>query len=284
MTFVPCSTSSSAVWPAAKYFGGSDWYREGAAHLLKAKSRERTGEWTGGIGESDISSALAVLFLTRGQYRIPLNKLMFDSLDAHRKVVSAAMAKLSLRTGHARAVAGPEHLLRRDGLAGRQLLGSCRAVNDAGSLHRRLTGAQLYGQSRILRQYVRQGGTIFSCTEGNSPGDSVPFYSGIRRVYKRLFPDHELVEVPSSHTILSMRSWSRQKGPPLFMISNGVRPLVIHTDQNLPRSWAMTRFATAIDDFKVRSTSSTIPTPVGFPAVEPTTGPTRSNSTRPRRP
>jgi len=93
-------------------------------------------------------------------------------------------------------------------------------------------------QTEKLRLFVLRGGTIFSCTEGESEG----FTKGIRQIYGRLFPDYELTACRPDHPIYSTEFAYfplKNAQPPFSIISNGVRPLVIHTDDDLPEAWQL---------------------------------------------
>ena len=66
-----------------KYFGGHDWFKEIATHLLK--SQQGSGSWDGHYGEL-VSTCFAVMFLYKGRGPILFNKLQFDGLwNSHRR-------------------------------------------------------------------------------------------------------------------------------------------------------------------------------------------------------
>jgi len=85
-----------------------------------------------------------------------------------------------------------------------------------------------------LRTYVWQGGTLLSATECNGPG----FRKGIRAIYAKLFPKYELVPIDESHPLYHVHFELRGM-PKLSIVSNGVRPLAIHTDMDLPKEWQL---------------------------------------------
>ena len=84
------------------------------------------------------------------------------------------------------------------------------------------------------------------------PGCANGFHTGIRNIYaKKLFPEYEMVEVPATHELYQKKIEFDLKGKPkFFMISNGVRPLVIHTDEDLPKSWQVNQIGTAANHFQ----------------------------------
>ena len=66
-----------------KYFGGHDWFKEIAGHLIKAQ--QGSGSWKGNYGEL-VSTCFAVMFLFKGRGPILFNKLEFDGLwNNHRR-------------------------------------------------------------------------------------------------------------------------------------------------------------------------------------------------------
>ena len=63
-----------------RFFGEHDWYREGAAFLLRNQD-PRTGGWVGnGFGESNeiVGTAFSLLFLAKGLSPVLINKLKYE--------------------------------------------------------------------------------------------------------------------------------------------------------------------------------------------------------------
>ena len=231
-----------------KYFGTSDWFKLGAANLLSSMSPG--GGWTGGVGGTDVTTSFALLFLVRGRNAVLFNKLEYESVGAGGKSVATDwrcrprdLAMLTTWIGR-----------QFESTLNWQIINLRVPVKDwhdapilyiAGSLEPKFSPEQI----AKLRQYVLQGGAIFSCSEC---GDTSPkFAQGIRNVYKQLLPEYEMVEIPSTHDIYSDKVQNKLQGKPkFFMISNGVRPLVIHTDEDLPKAWQLNRTGTASVDFQ----------------------------------
>ena len=86
-----------------------------------------------------------------------------------------------------------------------------------------------------LRKFVLQGGTILSTTEFSGK----EFSEAIRKVYKQMFPDYKLKLLPKTHELYSREVYYTlpQETLKFEMISNGVRPLVIHTDTDITAHW-----------------------------------------------
>jgi hypothetical protein len=72
---------------------------------------------------------------------------------------------------------------------------------------------------------------------------------GIRQVYAKMFPQYELVSVGPRHELRNKPNKLPARMD-LSMLSNGIRPLAIHTDEDLPVSWQARRTETKKVDFQ----------------------------------
>jgi len=211
-----------------KYFGKSDWYKIGSTVLLNLQSPD--GSWPGGFG-SLVSTSFSVLFTVRGQHSVLFNKLQFDGDWNNRPRDLAALTRWLGRTFET--------------TVNWQIINlkvPVREWHDAPILYLSASKAPKFTDEDIkkLRQYIYQGGTILSITECHGTG----FQKGIREVYKKLFPNYELKLLDPSHEIYSRAVQFKLPGKPkLYMITNGVRPLVIHTDEDLSLDWQLRRWA-----------------------------------------
>lgn len=239
-----------------KYFGDSDWYSRGANALLKEMKPQ--GGWRGGGSgagwSDDIATSYALLFLSRGRNAVLFNKLQFPSVPPEE----------TKKESTPRAATGPaDKALDTDWNSRPRDMASLtswvsgnfeRTVNwqiinlkvpvaqwhDAPILYISGSREPAFTDEHIakLRQYVLQGGTIFSCTQCDGKG----FSQGIRAAYKKILPEYALEELPEDHEIYSRKTQFDIKGRVRFSaISNGIRPLVIHTDQDLPRVWQVNK-------------------------------------------
>ncbi|MBN1941704.1 MAG: DUF4159 domain-containing protein [Phycisphaerae bacterium] len=198
-----------------KYFGEADWYRIGTQKLLGAQ--KSNGGW-GTVWDS----AFALLFLARGRHPVLMNKLEYPGAWNNRPRALASLTRWISR-----------NLEQEVNWQIINLESPVSEWHDASILL--ITGHSKIDlddeQIKKLRTYVLQGGTIFSVREcgGSFGGD-------IRRLYKKLFPEYELTLAPPDHPIY--RSHYKLPGRPKFyVISNGIRPLAIHTDDDLAVSW-----------------------------------------------
>ena len=98
-----------------------------------------------------------------------------------------------------------------------------------------------------MRTFVYQGGTIFSCTECGGK----EFRDGIRQAYAKIFPNYELVPLRADHEIYGKKVGEVLNGrPKIQVITNNVRPLVLHVDEDLPLAWQAGQTKTRIDCFQ----------------------------------
>ena len=214
-----------------KYFGKSDWYKEGVKELLEKQNKE-TGQWSG----ADYSTAYALLFLLRGRNPIVFNKLEYDGTWNNRPRdlanLTRHMSKEFERTLNWQTI---------------NLGIPMTDMHDAPMLYIGGSKAPKFTpeQMKKLRTFVYEGGTIVSVSECGRAFDT-----GIRQVYKELFPRYELVRCKKDHPLYT--AYKDLKGSPkMNVMTNGVRPLVIHTSHDLARSWIMRKTSTARKDFDI---------------------------------
>ncbi|MDP6542746.1 MAG: DUF4159 domain-containing protein [Phycisphaerae bacterium] len=209
-----------------KYFNGIDWYKHGAVHLLKTQRAD--GSW----GEV-YATAFSMLFLIRGQHPVLFNKLRYDGDWNNRPRDLAALTRWMSKT--------LERTLNW------QIVDLKMPVSDwldapmlviTGSKATAFTDADI----AKLREFTLKGGTIISATEFRGKA----FSKAIRDAYGRMFPDRKLKPLPRDHELYTARIQYRLKGALKFeIVSNGIRPLVIHTDQDMPARWQSGAITTA---------------------------------------
>ncbi|MFP4215358.1 MAG: DUF4159 domain-containing protein [Phycisphaerae bacterium] len=232
-----------------KYFGKADWFKLGTEYLL-GKQKDN-GSWGGGKS-SVIETSYGLLFLARGRHPVLMNKLEFDGDWNNRPRDCAALTRYHNRTFE-QQVAWQIINLKVP----------VREWHDAPILY--ISGAKAPNFSDVapspeipsdiekLRRYVLQGGTILSVTEC----DGKPFADGIRKTYAKLFPKYELTPVPKDHLLYSGKLQNDLRGrPKMYMVSNGIRPLAIHTDEDLSLHWQMERVSSRARAFEAMSNIS----------------------------
>jgi len=218
-----------------KYFGGLDWYKVGAKRIMKDQQPDgsmRAGGWC----DSTTATAYALLFLVRGRHPVIFNKLKFPSDWNNRPRDLAALTRWMSKTFERRVnwqVIDLNHPVEQ--------------WHDAPILY--ISGSRPPGFTddhvAALRTFVQQGGTIFSCTECGGMG----FRTGIRKAYAAMFPKYPLTALGAKHELFSVHFPIR--GSRFYMISNGIRPLVIHTDFDLPLGWQTGKTKTRAWTFRI---------------------------------
>ena len=108
----------------------------------------------------------------------------------------------------------------------------------------------------------------------------------MRQAYARIFPDYELVALEPAHYIYTTRVCFNLQGyPKFYVITNGIRPLAIHIEEDLAKAWQGNSFLSKKEAFEaaanvfmyitdkgiVRNRASyTWPEPFAFNARPPT--------------
>ncbi|MFP4104983.1 MAG: DUF4159 domain-containing protein [Phycisphaerae bacterium] len=226
-----------------KYFGNVDWYRTGTKMLLAYQKDD--GSFEKGKYSKVISTSYALLFLIRGRRAVILNKLRFDG-DWNNRPRDCANYTKWVFQNFENEVAW-------------QIINMSvpvREWHDAPILYISGSRAPNFTDDQIarLREFVFQGGTIFSVSEcgGREIGADKGFSKGIRDAYARMFEKYELTKVPADHAIYSREALYDLRGAvPLYQVNNGIRPLVIHTDVDLSQSWQLRRSGTFKTHYQV---------------------------------
>jgi hypothetical protein len=248
-----------------KYLGGADWYRLGAAELLRRQRPD--GSWAGKDGPH-VDTAYAVLFLGGQQYPKIITKLQYDGDWNNRPSDIANLTRVLGRNYCCNSVyweTVPVNVPVEQwhGTPVLYIAGAKDPNFSAGDVDK-------------LLSYVQQGGTIMSVRECDGKG----FGDGIRRTYAKMFPEYRIQPIKADHRILSAFCKLKAREG-LFEITNGVRALAIHSDIDLSRSWQASLFATAKPDFEFTANAMLYISTVLFGAPRPyvspwTTAPARA--------
>ncbi|MBI5722627.1 MAG: DUF4159 domain-containing protein [Planctomycetes bacterium] len=215
-----------------KYFGKYDWYKEGCKRSLAMRDPDAS---INGWGITNLGYRL--VFLARGRRPVLFNKLEYDGDWNNRPRAMANFCRW--------AEAAYEHEVNWQIVTLKSAVGEW---HDAPVLA--ITGSRapkfLEDDIAKLRTYVNQGGTLLSITECSG---SQAFGTGMRNLYKKLFPKYELAICGKDHPLYAAH-YKMPGAPAIFIVSNGVRPLAIHTDADLPLSWQTYAVATAKTNFE----------------------------------
>ena len=215
-----------------KFFGDRDWYKICAERLLTRQHAD--GGWgKDGFGDQNnfVATAFALIFLARGRNPIMFNRLQYEGDWNNRP---RALAGLT------RWVSGE---FERE--INWQIVNIDTPVKDwhdapvlliTGAKRPRFDDRQI----EKLRRFVQQGGTIFTVAECQLNG--APFNEAWRGrddkggLYAKLFPDYEFKRLEPNHPLF--QGQLRVAGRHHFWgVSNGVRMLAVHTNEDLPLLW-----------------------------------------------
>jgi len=244
-----------------KYFGKQDWYKTGAMKLIasqksngswypppppkpkpKSKSQKPKPKPPPSCPPAVYDTSFALLFLARGRHPVLFNKLEFDGDWNNRPRDLALLTRWISRTFEK-----PVNW---------QIVNlnvPVRELQDAPILYISGAKAPKFTDKQLnkLREFVLQGGCLFSVTECEGEG----FREGIRKVYAKLFPRYELVPLGGGHEVYGM-SFDLAGVPEISILSNGVRPLAVHCDVDLSRSWQLQNLSTEKYAFKIMANLS----------------------------
>ncbi|MEW6360425.1 MAG: DUF4159 domain-containing protein [Planctomycetota bacterium] len=202
--------------------GEHDWYREGAAQLVRRQRAD--GSW--GDGAADTSFAL--LFFGKGGAPLAVNKLQWGkdwNNDPHDME--------NLTKFYGKVTNNPAGWEAVD--IGAPLAEWLRAP----MLY--LNGHELPSESfpdaivQKLRDYIDQGGFIFAeaCC-GRSAFDE-----GFRRLVKRIYPEEYLAKLDPDHPIYSICETLTGDVPELWGLNTGCRTSLIFSPRDLSCRWEM---------------------------------------------
>ncbi|MBI5723261.1 MAG: DUF4159 domain-containing protein [Planctomycetes bacterium] len=223
-----------------KYFGAVDWYKEIGGRLLEKQRPDGTwGEYNESVG-----TMYALLFLVRGQKPMLFNRLEYDGDWTNRPRALANFCRWG------EAVYETE--------VNWQIITLKSAVeewHDAPIVVITGSKAPKFSDQDIdkLRTYVNQGGMIFGITECGSGASE--FGKGIRELYRKLFPKYELSACGKDH-VLNTIQYKLTPNIKMFEVHNGIRPLIIHTDADLPLAWQQYQVATGKPSFEAAANAT----------------------------
>lgn len=203
-------------------FGGHRWFDEGSGYLIDTQSDD--GSWTGTIS-SECDTAYALLFLSRGQSPIVLQKLEFGERWDNRP----------------RDASGFTHFMRR--ATERHVNWQIVSIDDSPADLRQ--SPLLYAASdkalrlnvdqiQKIKDYLDQGGLLVCCNEGRGN----EFASSMEAFGKSLFTKYSFRDLPKDHPIYTANFPVTLPTTPIRAMSNGLRELmVIYPKEDLSWRW-----------------------------------------------
>lgn len=221
-----------------KFFGTHEWYRELARQLVARQHAD--GSWRGDLRGQEqqdepawhdlLDTAYITIALARARHPVLMNKLRFDHAPGMNNRYwdnrPNDMNHLATWSGHEleRPLNWQIVSLERDWMDWMDspvLYFAC---------HRPLQFSD--DDYAKFRKYVDNGGMIFT----QADGDSESFTRFITEFAHKLFPNYEMVDVPPNHPIYSV-NYKLDGYPPLKMVSNGSRILLLHSLKDISRYW-----------------------------------------------
>ena len=209
-----------------KYFGGHDWFKEIAGHLLKTQGG--SGSWNGKYGDL-VSTCFAVMFLYKGRGPILFNKLEFDGLwNNHRRDIynlTSYISKNKEQFCHWQIV---------------NLKAPVSELHDAPILFITPEAPPPFDEKAKakLRQFTDTGGTIlFEASCGNANVRKW-FHEFIAEVWpewklKPLGPDHPSFIDP----------YKLNKRPEILGLEDGLRTFLFYAGDDISCPWHMKAYA-----------------------------------------
>ncbi len=219
-----------------RQFGGQDWYRLGAAEILR---RLCTWDESGVVTvNADIGGSgapvqvwhldFALMFLSRGRVPVAINKLIVDGHRTNNRPRDAAnLARwLSDRTESEMSWqkvgfdTAPETWLDAPllYLASHAALPWAQDLPDTGD-----ADAPIGPELARLKRYLDLGGMVLAVNEGNSRA----FATSVVRVAKAMYPSSEWRTLEADHWAYTIHAQLDRRRPVLKSLSNGVRELIV---------------------------------------------------------
>jgi Domain of unknown function (DUF4159) len=221
---------------ARRFIGEHDWYREGAERLVREQdslSHYWQGNWHA-ERYPHISTALALLFLSKGRRPIVMAKLHYgDGIEWNQHRNDAA--HLTAFTEEAWHLGLTWQVMNPTSASVEDLL-QAPVLYISGS-----QAPQLIEHAQKLRDYVDRGGFIFAeaCC-----GNPEQFDAGFRQLMKAVFsePEYQLQRLPPGHPIWRMQDLVRPDSTyvgRLWGVEYGCRTCVAYCDADLSCYWEL---------------------------------------------
>jgi Domain of unknown function (DUF4159) len=215
-----------------RFIGKHDWYREGTEVLIKSQDSFQ-GFWLSpGLPGKESSTAMALLFLSKGKRPVVISKLQHspnDDWNHHPTDVAQLTRHIESRW---RQTLNWQYL-NHGKLSAKDLLQS-PVLFISGQSELRMTDEL----KQALREYVQEGGFIFAeaCCDGTA------FDHDFRQLIAELFPETPLELLPPDHPVW----FAEQKVPaedmlPLYGVNTCCRTSIVYCPEDLGCLWQLSR-------------------------------------------
>lgn len=227
----------------ARFFGEHDWYREGARYFLE--SQRAAGNWVSPDGsekDTTMSTAMALLFLSKGLSRVVVNKLDYsspagESLEAGEwnrhplDVINLVDLIDTLPYWPPRLTSQTLTLSRLKPETAVSDMNQAPVLFLSGREAPVLTDEHV----RWLREYIDEGGFIFASANCDGKGFDAEF----RRLVSRLFPRGEasLRRLTAEHPVFRAEYRLPPDGVELWGVDFGCRTAIIYSPDDIGCLW-----------------------------------------------
>ncbi len=218
-----------------RLIGENDWYRDGAEFLLKTQLTG--GSFQDGLDQVS-SSAMALLFLSKGKRQVVIGHLQFgndDDWQKHRRSIQNLTGQIE--SVWKRELAWQSVRLEKANLAS---LLETPILFISGTRDFKLTDAQRL----LLKEYTNNGGFIFAeaCNGDGCKGDAFDrsFRSEMEKIY-----DKPLQKLPPSHPIWAAETKVEPNALPkdfwLYGLDSCCRTSLVYSPISLSCRWELAR-------------------------------------------
>ena len=230
----------TGVASGRKYIGGEDWFKTGAATVLR--SQRSNGSIPLGRWGTICSSSMCTLFLVYGGAPVAFNKLQYG--DTHDWNLNPRdLANVSKYMWLAYESPLNWHTVSIDAPAAEF---EAPILFISGSKAARFTDEQV----AKLREYIQRGGTIMAEPSDHSKDFAKSMQQLIGRIYPaNEYPGHKLKQLPNDHGIYTVLRQQWQSRPNLQGVSDGSRTVFVMSDSYMSADWQMNRIES--DSFKL---------------------------------
>ena len=239
-----------------KFFGGRDWFREGAAELISklltwdSSSESFSLKKSAQAPSKTDEIAFALMFLSRGRVPVAFNKLQFDGAWNNRprdvanltrwigdnterelswQIVSVNADPHSWLDAASLVIASHEALPWMKN-ASVDVEGFVRdtaefeAGRAAGDGAADATAPAInIPEIQQIKRYIDSGGLVLALNEGTSRG----FAESVENMGRLMYPRYQWHNAPDSHWAYTAHMPAKGRRPPLRVLSNGARDLIV---------------------------------------------------------
>ncbi|MCC9602202.1 DUF4159 domain-containing protein [Stieleria sp. JC731] len=223
-----------------RFFGGHDWYREGAEKLISIQDGFQ-GFWSGGDWEPQaVATSFSLLFLSKGKRQVIAGQL--DYQEDNRQQWQPHPDSLRQLVRHVERAWG------------RDLTWQSVRMKDATVIDLLQTPVLIISgkdtlqlsdpQKDLLKDYVDQGGTILFDASGDAGcGNAANFQNSVANLCARWYPNAPLERLPTTHPVFSAERQVDIDAMPTGFWVYGVqaccRTAVFYVPQSLTCRWEL---------------------------------------------